>query len=269
MTARPLCSAFLVALTVTAALASAPANAHDYWLQADSYHLAPGERLVVHLNMGEWLAVEEEKAHEVERTERFELRLPDDVRDLGANTPEGLKPVFADTLTSTGAFLFTLVRGAAQVEMPAEEFNQYLDHEGISGVRAQRATERERYWRFLKLLGRVGAENETDLHHRFTGAQFEIVLLQNPFTLRTGDEQIAQLLFDTKPLAGTTVFAVHRGTDGGLTKLSAVTDERGVARFTLAQPGTWLIRSVYLRPCKGCKDVDWESFWASYSFALE
>jgi hypothetical protein len=31
----------------------------------------------------------------------------------------------------------------------------------------------------------------------------------------------------------------------------------------------WLIRSVYLRPCKGCKDVDWESYWAAYSFAHE
>jgi len=257
------------ALAATAAFPSARVDAHDYWLQADNYHLAPGERLVVRLNMGEWLAAEEEKAHEIGRTERFELRLRDDVRNLAASTPEGLKPVFADNLTSEGAFLFTLVRGAANVEMPAEEFNQYLDHEGIVGLRAQRATERERYWRFLKLLGRVGADNETDLHHRFTGAQFEIVLLQNPFTLQPGEEQIVQLLFDTKPLGGTTVFAVHRGADGALTKLNSVTDARGVARFTLAQPGMWLIRSVYLRPCKGCKDVDWESYWTSYSFALE
>jgi uncharacterized GH25 family protein len=153
--------------------------------------------------------------------------------------------------------------------MTAQEFNQYLEHEGIFGLRAQRATERERYWRFLKLLGRVGSDDETDLHHRFTGTQFEIVLLQNPFTLRPGEQQIVQLLFDTRPLAGTTVFAVHRGLDGALTKLNAVTDARGVARFTLDHAGTWLIRSVYLRPCKGCKDVDWESYRAAYSFALE
>lgn len=269
MTARSLCTGLLAALMAVTAFAPVPGHAHDYWLQADDYHLVPGERLVVHLNMGEWLAVEEEKAHEVKRTERFELRLPDDVRDLAATTSDGVKPLFADTLESAGAFLFTMVRGVAQVEIAADEFNQYLEHEGITGARSQRPIERERYWRFLKLLGRVGAENETDLHHRFTGAQFEIVLLQNPFTLQMGEEQIVQLLFDTKPLAGATVFAVHRTADGALTKFQAATDVRGVARFTLAQPGTWLIRSVYLRPCKGCKDVDWESFWASYSFALE
>ena len=257
-----------LALLLTGA-ASAAASAHDYWLQADKFHLDAGERLIVHLNLGEELNVQEEKAHQVERTERFELRLKDDVRDLAAATPEGHKPVFADSLPTDGAFLFTLVRGAAQVELSATEFGEYLEHEGIHGAQSQRATERERYWRFLKLLGRVGPDNETDLHHRFTGAQFEIVLLQNPFTLAAGEEQIVQLLFETKPLAGTTVFALHRAADGALTRLSATTDSRGVARFTLAHPGMWLIRSVYLRPCKGCKDVDWESFWASYSFALE
>ena len=65
------------------------------------------------------------------------------------------------------------------------------------------------------------------------------------------------------------MFALHRAADGALTRLSATTDTRGVVRFKLAQSGMWLVRAVYLRPCKGCKDVDWESFWAAYSFARE
>jgi hypothetical protein len=259
---------WLAALLTAAALAPVGAGAHDYWLQADRFQLNAGEPLVVHLNMGDELEVEEEKPHQAERTERFELRLKDDVRDLAA-TPEGHKPVFTDTLASDGAFLFTLVRAAAQVELSAAEFAEYLAHEGLHAVRSGRATERERYWRFLKLLGRVGSDTETDLHHRFTGAQFEIVLLQNPFTLGPEDEQIVQLLFEAKPLADATVFALHRAADGALTRLSATTDSRGVARFKLAQPGMWLIRAVYLRPCKGCKDVDWESFWSAYTFARE
>jgi uncharacterized GH25 family protein len=261
--------AWFASLAVAAVLAPAHAGAHDYWLQADKFQLNAGEPLIVHLNMGEELSVQEEKPHQAERTERFELRLQDDVRDLASATPEGHKPVFTDTLPTSGAFLFTLVRNAAQVELSGAEFDEYLAHEGLRGAHSERATERERYWRFLKLLGRVGPDDETDLHHRFTGAQFEIVLLQNPFTLGADDEQIVQLLFETKPLPDATVFALHRAADGALTKLTATTDSRGVARFRLAQTGMWLIRSVYLRPCKGCKDVDWESYWAAYSFALE
>jgi uncharacterized GH25 family protein len=260
---------WLAGIVTAAALAPAPASAHDLWLQAERFQLNPGEPLVVHLNLGEDLNIQEEKAHDTKLTERFELRLKDDVRDLVAATADGQKPIFSDSLPANGAFLFTLVRGPAQVEMSAAEFDEYLAHEGISGAHSQRATERERYWRFIKLLGRVGTDDETDLQHRFTGAQFEIVLLQNPFTLGPDEEQIVQLLFETKPLPDVTVFASHRAADGALTKLTGSTDSRGVARFKFAQPGMWLIRSVYLRPCKGCKEADWESFWAAYSFARE
>lgn len=245
---------------------STAAQAHDYWLQAERFSVAPGEPVVLHLNMGESLEVQEEKVYVAERTERFELRHGSEVRDLMPTTAEGAKPLYSEPVGSARPFLFTMVRAAARVEMDASEFADYVAHEGIHGVVAKRAKERERYWRFLKLLGRTGKEIETDLHHRFTGAQFEIVLLQNPFTLPPGEEQIVQLLFETRPLAGATVTALHRTADGTLVRLTSITDARGVARFVPAQRGMWLIRSVHMRPCKGCGDADWESFWAAYSF---
>ncbi len=244
------------------------AAAHDCWLQADEYQLSAGAKLVAHLNIGEAMKPEEEKAYEKEHTERFELRLPNDVRDLLAAASEGAKPVFADALPGTGAFLVTMVRGSPVVELDPVKFDAELAHEGIALAHG-RPIERVRSWCFLKLLGRSGEDTETDLNHRFTGMQYEIVLLQNPFTMHAGDEQIVQLLFETKPLANATVSALHRSPDGALVELQGVTDTRGVARFTLTQPGVWLVRSVHLRACKGCKDADWEGFRASYTFALE
>jgi len=225
-------------------LGPALAAADDYWLQADAYHPAAGTRLVVHLVVGQSFAAREEKAYERGHTERFELRLPNDVRDLLASTNDGVKPLFDDTLPAPGPFLMTMVRGSEQAG-------------------------RERGWHFLKLLGHTGDETETDLHHRFTGMQYEIVLLQNPLTMHAGDEQIVQLLFETKPLASASAFALHRGADGGVTELTGLSDAHGVVRFTLTQPGVWLIRSVHTRPCKGCKDADSESFSAAYSFSVE
>lgn len=248
-------------------MAAAPAIAHDYWLQADQLLLAAGEPLVVHLNMGQALQAEEEKPYEAARIEKFELRAGRDVRDLAPVTAEGAKPIFSEALPQALPFLVSMTRGVAHVTMTAAEFDEYVVHEGLA-ARAQRPQERERYWRFLKLLGRAGSETETDLHHRFTGAQFEIVLLQNPFTSQPGEEQIVQLLFETRPLPGAAVAALHRAADGTLTRLDGMTDARGVVRFTLPVAGTWLIRSVYMRPCKGCENVDWESFWAAYTFQL-
>jgi len=258
----------LTLLFATCALAAnTAASAHDYWLQADQLVIAAGEPLVVHMNLGQALEIEEEKAYDAKRTERFELRVGRDARDLVPTTADGAKPIFSEPLPQADAFLLSMTRGVAQIEMSAAEFNEYTTHEGLP-ARAQREHERERYWRFLKLLGRSGTQTETDLHHRFTGAQFEILLLQNPFTAKPGEEQIVQVLFETKPLAGASVSALHREADGKLTRLDGVTDARGVARFTLPVAGTWLIRSVHMRACKGCKDADWESFWAAYTFPL-
>ena len=251
-------------------VAPALASAHDCWMEADEYHVPEGAKVVVHLNLGESLTREEEKPFEKERTERFELRLQNDVRDLLAGTSEGAKPLFTDMLPGSGPFLFSMVRGSTVIELEQAKFDEYLAHESITlPQHPAKHMERERYWRFIKLLGRSGEDTETDLHHRFTGMQYEIVLLQNPFTMHAGDEQIVQLLFDTKPLANAAVSALHRSADGTLVELKGVSDARGVARFTLTQPGVWLIRSIHMRPCKGCKDADWESFWATYSFAVE
>ncbi len=244
------------------------AAAHDCWLQADEYHVPIGAKLAVHLNMGEALKPEEEKAYEKEHTERFELRLPNDVRDLRGAASDGVKPVFAEVPPAAGAFLVTMVRGSPIIELDAAKFDAELAHEGIALAHG-RPLERVRSWCFLKLLGHSGEDTETDLHHRFTGMQYEIVLLQNPLTMHAGDEQIVQLLLETKPLANATVSALHRSPDGALLELQGVSDARGVARFTLTQPGVWLVRSVHMRPCKGCKDADWESFRATYSFAVE
>jgi hypothetical protein len=225
-------------------LAPVLTHADDYWLQADSYHPAAGAHLVVHLDAGQAFAAREEKAYERAHTERFELRLPNDVRDLLASTNDGAKPLIDDALPAPGPFLVTLVTGSEQVG-------------------------RERSWHFLKLLGHTGDDTETDLNHRYTGMQYEIVLLQNPLTMHAGEEQIVQLLFETKPLPNATAYALRRGADGAVTELSGVSDERGVVRFALTQPGIWLIRSVHTRPCKGCKDADTESFSAAYTFSLE
>jgi len=251
---------------VALGLAAAPAAAHDYWLEADKPVVAPTEPVVVRLNLGAGMKIESEKPFEAARIERFELRYGDEFRDLMRSTREGVTPVFNEPIGADQPFLFSMVRSVARIEMSGAEFDEYVAHEGIRGVKSRRAKERERYWRFLKLLGRSGEQTETDLHHRFTGTQFEIVLLQNPFTAATG-EQIAQVLFETRPLPGATVTAMHRADDGAVTRLTAVTDQRGVARFTLPQKGAWLFRTVHLRECRKCDDADWESFWAAYSAA--
>jgi len=258
----------LVPAAAALLFAAGAVAAHDYWLTADQLAVEPGGKMTLHLLMGEALVPQEEKGLVLKDIERFELYHGSSVDNLFEGTHEGDKPLWSRPLEFEGEFLTVLTRAKQDIEMSREGFLEYVAHEGIAGVApTTRPQQRERYWRFLKLLGRVGPDEEGSLHHRFVGQQLEMVLIKNPVLEKPGDEQIVQVYFETKPLAGQTVFALHRSGDK-LTELRATTDARGVARFRLEEAGAWVLRTVYLRPCKGCKDADWESFWAAYTFEI-
>jgi hypothetical protein len=260
--------AFRRLITLTLALAAGAAVAHDHWLAADHAQIQPGDKLTLHLQMGEDLAPQGELALISKDIERFELYHGSAVDNLFEGSADNAKPLWSQTPDFEGEFLAVMTRARQQVEMSPKEFSEYVAHEGISGIApTSRPVQRERYWRFLKLLGRVGGDEEGSLHHRFVGQQLEMVLIQNPVLLKAGDEEIVQVYFETKPLPGQTVFALHRQGEK-LTELRATTDDRGVARFRLDAGGAWLLRTVYLRPCRKCEDADWESFWAAYTFEL-
>ncbi|MEO1978888.1 MAG: hypothetical protein ABGZ24_00045, partial [Fuerstiella sp.] len=48
----------------------------------------------------------------------------------------------------------------------------------------------------------------------------------------------------------------------------ARTGEDGQVKFTLDRSGLWLIRLVHMQRCNGVPDIEWESFWAAYSFQM-
>jgi len=99
--------------------------------------------------------------------------------------------------------------------------------------------------------------------------RISIRLLQNPYLLDPGDDLEVQVSFDGEPLRDKLVWAYNGSKNGLVSKSMARTNEDGVAGFTLDRKGFWLIRLVHMRPCTEWPDLDWESYWASYSFELD
>ncbi|HZF15572.1 MAG TPA: DUF4198 domain-containing protein [Steroidobacteraceae bacterium] len=256
--------AFALALLTGAGIASA----HDHWLSADQLNLAPGDKLTLHLQLGEDLQSPQEQLLVSKDVERFELLHGNVVDNLFEQGHDGGKPLWSQAPDFEGEFLAVMTRGRQQIELERQQFISELAEEQVSGITpTSRPMQRLRYWRFLKLLGRIGGDEEGSLHHRFIGQQLELVLIQNPVLLKPGDEEIVQLYLETKPLPNQVVFALHRDGDK-FTRLMSTTDARGVARFRLNEPGVWVVRTVYLRACKKCGDADWEGFWSDYTFEL-
>jgi hypothetical protein len=98
------------------------------------------------------------------------------------------------------------------------------------------------------------------------GQTLEIVPENNPVFVAPGTELIVGVRFRGVPLSGARLEAFSRnGTD--IREASYTTDAAGRARLVIDRRGVWLIRMVHMVRCDGCPDADWESFWASYTFA--
>ncbi|HAI75820.1 MAG TPA: hypothetical protein DCM08_06190, partial [Microscillaceae bacterium] len=134
----------------------------------------------------------------------------------------------------------------------------------------KRAKERERYARCLKSLLMVGDKNpdHNRLFNKELSHTLELLLLQNPYEKKKGDVLEVKLLYKNKILVKKAIEALHFDPIKGVSIQLVYTNDEGTARFQLNYAGMWVIRTVHLYPVSGDAEVDWESYWTSYSFAI-
>lgn len=84
--------------------------------------------------------------------------------------------------------------------------------------------------------------------------------------LRPGQDLVVRVQFHGVPLANARLEAFSR--DGSDVRAAEyLTDAGGRIRVRIDRSGVWLLRMVHMIRCEKCDDADWESFWASYTFA--
>lgn len=158
------------------------------------------------------------------------------------------------------------------VELPAAQFNTYLKEEGLAGVAAARALRnetsapvRELFSRCAKSLLLTGAAAQTQ-SDRVLGFTLELTAEQNPYLLRPGDTLPVSLTYEGKPMAGALVVAMNRNDPSA--RVALRTGKDGRVRLRLPRAGMWLIKAVHMIPAPAGSNANWESFWASLTFAL-
>jgi len=266
--------ALLVALAVILLVPAAPARAHDYWLEFQPLQVKPGATVGLSLHVGEDFVAEAQKAMQRDRTVSLRHLRSDGEVDLLPGAVDGAQPLVRVPL-EPGGHLFGLERNLARIEMRARKFNRYLEHEGLAAALAARKQARERlrrgrerYTRHLKAFVQVG-DAADGMSTRPMGHRIELVPGRDLATLHAGERFTVTLLFEGAPLAGSMVEAFVRPAGGGAPRgQKVISDAQGRVEFTAMEAGAWLVRTVHMQRCKGCKDADWESFWAGYSFAL-
>ena len=180
---------------------------------------------------------------------------------------------FALAVGAAGTWLAGVSTRPRIIELTGQEFNEYLEHDGIPDELEARRREgrldepaRERYAKHVKALVQAGDE-PTDGHDHVLGYPAELVPLTNPYTLGAGDELAVRALVDGEPVANQLIIAGGRGPDGEALPLQEVRSSRdGVARIALS-PGVWYVKFIHMARVQE-EEANYESKWATLTFAV-
>ncbi len=245
------------------------ALAHDLFLKLDRYFLEPHTRVRIPVLNGTFA-----------KSENFVAT--DRLADISLVSPAGrmrLSPAAAWSRGPDSTSLLSIALGAAgtyvagastrprELALTAEQFNAYLEEDGIHDVLEARRQRnelgkgaRERYSKHVKAVFQVG-EARSGGFSVVLGYPAEIVPLENPYTLGTGASLRVRCLVDGRAVANQTVL----WGGGGASERSTRTDAQGVAQVTLDAAGKWYVKFVHMVRATQ-PGVDYESKWATLTF---
>ncbi len=240
-------------------------QAHDFWIEPESFRPAVGQKVPVHLYVG--MDFKGEPAPYIpewfERYVYVNAQGEKPVPGLPGDDPAGAVPITAAGLTVIG---YRSTKFSVSFDTAAE-FENYLIKEGLernlallNKGQSSPGKITENYSRCAKALVMSGtAATPAD---RVLGLRIELVAEKSPYA-GTGAVPFL-LLYENRPLAGALVVAFNKAAP--LDKLKARTDRNGRVVFDIQRPGIWLVTAVHMIPAPHGTDAQWESIWGSLSF---
>lgn len=256
-------------------LAPSHADAHQFWLSPSVYAVPPGQSVVVTARAGVGFHGAP-KPWAPDRSVRFVLlasRLVD-LEGLGFPGDEAwARFAPSDRLGAMLAFESTFT----PIQLPAKEFDAYLEDEGLTNSLTARGTTdhpgRERFRRCAKTwLSGTDASRAT----KPLGLSLEVV----PRSIPGQDSLLAVVVLrGGQPLPGALVKAWRAPLDPSGRAMDAATRDPvavawqgrtgpdGSVRVPVAESGEWLVSLVDMVPSAEPSEADWESTWASLTFA--
>ncbi len=269
-------------LTILVVLAiAAVAGAHDMFLIVPDHDVPAESEIRVSLYNGTF----DKSENSIDRDRMIDVTLVD---GSGAVSHPAADQWADDDSTShlavstgpPGTLLLGVSTRARMIELSAEDFNEYLRHDGVLDTLAERERDgtlgeaaNELYSKHVKTLLRVGGETSDSWKHRL-GYPVEFVPLVDPGTLDVGDEMRALVLADGEPLAGQLVYAsfggYHAHGDDGTHQEAVETrsGDDGVVSVEISRAGRWYLRMIHMTPSSE-EGVDYVSSWATLTFEVD
>ncbi len=251
-------------------------TSHELFLKTDSYFLNAGQATELYLFNGTFDTSENTITRD--RITDASIIGPDYQIKIGADEFYDIDNAtyFKFNSGKEGTYAAGISTLPRMIELNAEDFNNYLDHEGLEATIEERKQDgssdtgaKEKYSKHVKALLQVGNQPTAEFDKTF-GYPIEFVPVLNPYELKTGQPFVFKLLRDGKPLANQVVHYSTSipGTDAHDNEQSTKTDENGIVTITPTQAGNWYIATIHME--KSAEEgVDYESNWATLTFGVK
>ncbi|MCH2165866.1 MAG: DUF4198 domain-containing protein [Marinovum sp.] len=247
------------------------AQAHEFWIEPETYQVAQGDKIIAALRVGENFAGSE-YSFNPRNFVRFDVQTANGLEALPGRA--GDRPAVQFDASKAG--LTTIVHVTTEQRLTYNQFEKFeaflahKDWEDLMEVHRDRALPeegfRERYSRYAKSLVAVGDGAGADQNY---GLLTEIVALANPYT-ETLSEMPIQVFYSGSVRANAQVELFEKAPDGAVAVTLHRTDDEGIARFPVTAGHSYLVDAVVIRAMdpKEERDPVWESLWAALTFAI-
>ncbi|HYM80082.1 MAG TPA: DUF4198 domain-containing protein [Candidatus Limnocylindria bacterium] len=252
-------------------------SAHEYWLAPSTYRAAAGDTVRIAAYVGTGFRGEP-KPYAATRALRFTVQGPKRL-DLTRAATNGDLSWTRFVAADGGGALFGYESDLASIELDGPAFDSYLKLEGLNGPRAARARRRERgsaRERYARCPKAWVAGTEATRARQVLGLTMEIVPLATP---GLGPTLPVRVLYRGRPLRGVLLRAWNRPLASGFAPTDAAardsvgpategrSDRNGLVTLRVDAAGEWLVSAVHMVRAADRRAADWESHWASLTFA--
>ena len=285
--------------TIFSVLAFVVLCSHDMFLKFDSYFLEPNTQAVLQLYNGTFTKSD----NVIDRDRMLDVSLVGNGNRIKVDSSQWFEK---DSITflnfktgQPGTWVAGVSTAARDIELKAEDFNKYLENDGVLDVLENRKTTNtlntdavEKYAKHVKSIFQVGEERSNDWNTNL-GYPIEFIPLQNPYNRHEGHKLEFRLLYNGTPLPNQLVY-VGRPAKGNASEVHSHdneekkshthnneeasdhehdvteqfrTDENGIVSVDIDTQGIWFLRSIHMVASKE-EGLTHESNWATLTFAV-
>lgn len=265
---------YLVAITAVAGT-STVLQAHDFFLRANSFFVAPGATVQIRALNGTFSKSE----NSVTRDRLLDLSVVGpaghDHPDTASWSTTGDTSVLTVKVGAQGTYVVGASLKPREITLKPEDFNKYLADDGIPDVLKLRKKKgemgkgaTERYSKHIKAILQVGNKRD-GAYSTILGYPAELIPLDNPYSAKAGGSIRVRSMVDGKPAGNQLIVSGGRTSSGGRFPERRVrSDASGVARIPLPKKGQWYVKFIHMVPFIGAGKIDYESKWATLTFEV-